>query len=109
MEAHLQRRVIGETPPSLGGIQAYAYISPNWKGECLMRYEIDGFELVARFPDYRTARTAAIRGIFSEEHNIRAVRLHGVGEGDTNTPLYAGAGQWLSSLSFNTLEKVVGL
>ena len=106
MDGHLKRRVIGETPPHLGGVQAHATIAPTWKGPCVMRYKHHGVSAAVRFPDYKTARTAAIRGIFSLEHEVRSVCIKPVDDCESCSPYYQSAGDWFNSLSCYPLSKV---
>lgn len=105
MYGHLKRRIIGETPPHMGGVQAHATVSPDWIGPCVMRYSHSGVSAAVKFPDYRTARTAAIRGIFCLDVEIRNVCIKPVDEAEKYTPMYSSAGDWYQSLSQYPLSK----
>lgn len=105
----LERRSIGETPPSLGGVVAYAHIPPTWKGECTLHYTLVGLQLVVRFPCYEDARTAAIRGIYCPDLNICEVHIRDVRATDKRAPLFVSAGAWYDALKQPPLSKVIGM
>jgi hypothetical protein len=93
-----ERRIIGESPPHLGGKKAYSEILPSHTGKCRVRYRSDKGENFACFPSYGIARTAAIRAIFSQNHTVDGVCLIHVDE-KAETPTYSNAVDWLNSIS----------
>lgn len=97
MNHHRSRRIIGETPKNQGGIIAYATVSPNWLGECTIRYTLDGEARAARLTNYAVARTAAIRAIFADSRQFRNVVIDEVLPGDSGLPLFPNADSWFQS------------
>jgi hypothetical protein len=93
----MTKRIIGESP---AGKTAFSLIDPAHRGNCCMSYELGDVSYRVRFKDYPTARTAAVRAIFSDELNFSSVQVSASEPRDIEFPFYESAGIWFEAQAF---------
>lgn len=97
-----ERRIIGESRGKL----AHATVPPTWDGECVLHYRLEGGAKAVRFPNYPTARTAAIRAIFSEDYELDGILVSKYLPHDRSLPLFRNAGVWFEHLERRSAKAI---
>lgn len=89
------KRCVGESPPNYGARCAYSFVTPDFRGQCCLHYELNGIQAIVGFTTYQQALTAATMAIFSIDDNFQQVTIK-ASEETRGYPVFPSAKAWLA-------------